>query len=117
MVKNENCGDKNCPIHGSIKLRGRVFKGVIVSAKTKKSAIVEWARVKKNKKYERYEKRRTKIQVHNPLCMNAKQGDHVEIKECRPLSKTKKFVITGFVEEKKKITEKEAQNIENNNKK
>lgn len=100
-IKSE-CADKNCPIHGSLKTRGRSFKGIVVSAKAQKSAVVEWARLRKIKKYERYEKRKTKVQVHNPECIKAKEGDNVEIKECRSLSKTKKFVITGFVESTKK---------------
>ena len=93
-MKSEECNDKNCPMHGSIKLRGRNFKGKIVSTKAHKSAIVEWTRLRFVTKYERYEKRKTRIQVHNPLCMDIKEGDLVEIQECRPLSKTKRFVIT-----------------------
>ncbi len=44
-------------------------------------------------RYERYEKRRTRVAAHNPPCINAKEGDKVVIAECRPLSRTKKFVI------------------------
>lgn len=100
MVKTEKCDDANCPLHGSLKTRGRSFKGHVVSAKAQKSAVVEWSRVKKIKKFERYEKKRTRIQVHNPSCINAKEGDYVEIMECRPLSKTKKFVIISLTENK-----------------
>ena len=110
MVKTEKCEDVNCPIHGSLKTHGRTFKGYIVSNKAQKSAIVEWSRLRKVLKYERYEKRKTRVQVHRPLCMNIKEGDYVEIKECRPLSKTKKFVIMGLVQktkDSKTITKKE----------
>ncbi|MCK5107234.1 MAG: 30S ribosomal protein S17 [Nanoarchaeota archaeon] len=127
MVKKETkseCEDKNCPIHGSLKTRGRSFKGVVVSSKAQKSAVVEWARLRKDKKYERYEKRRTKVQVHNPECINAKEGDNVIISECRPLSKTKQFVITSLVKDKvketptkvkteKKETKKQPKKVEN----
>jgi small subunit ribosomal protein S17 len=44
-------------------------------------------------KYERYEKRKSKIHAHNPDCIAAKIGDKVKIAECRPLSKTKSFVV------------------------
>ena len=93
-MKSEECNDKNCSMHGSIKLRGRNFKGKVVSTKAHKSAIIEWTRLRFVPKYERYEKRKTRIQVHNPICMDIKENDLVEIKECRPLSKTKRFVIT-----------------------
>lgn len=105
MVKEEKCEDVNCPIHGSLKTRGRNFKGFIVSAKAQKTAIVEWVRVRKILKYDRYEKRKTRIQVHNPSCINAKEGDYVKVKECRPLSKTKKFVIVSLAKEKDNIEE------------
>ena len=59
----------------------------------RKTAAIEFNRLHFLKKYERYEKRRTKLKVHNPECINAKDGDIVRIMECRPLSKTKNFVI------------------------
>ena len=31
--------------------------------------------------------------THNTICINAKEGDIVKIMECRPLSKSKNFVI------------------------
>ena len=39
-MNKEKCNDKNCPKHGGISLRGRTFKGKIVSTKAHKSAIV-----------------------------------------------------------------------------
>lgn len=44
-------------------------------------------------KYERYERRRTQMAAHNPPCISARTGDRVVVAECRPLSKTKKFVV------------------------
>ena len=44
-------------------------------------------------KYERYEKRTTTLVAHNPPCVNAKTGDIVKVMECRPVSKTKSFVV------------------------
>ena len=57
------------------------------------SATIEWPRLSYLHKYERYEKKRSKVRSHNPPCINAKIGDEVKIIECRPISKTKKFVI------------------------
>jgi small subunit ribosomal protein S17 len=92
-VPKEKCLDKNCPYHGTIKLRGRTFTGTIVSKDTHKSAVVEWGRIIKIPKYERTEKRKSKVSVHNPACIDAQKGDTVKIVETRPMSKTKKFVI------------------------
>ncbi|HLC32800.1 MAG TPA: 30S ribosomal protein S17 [Candidatus Nanoarchaeia archaeon] len=77
-----------------VKTRGRTFTGVVVAARMQLTAIVEWQRRKYVSKYERFENRRTRVKVHNPKSINAKTGDIVRIMECRPISKTKKFIIT-----------------------
>lgn len=87
------CMDIKCPYHGNLAVRGRQFNGTVVSTKMRKTAVVEFERLHFLKKYERYEKRRTRLKAHNPECISAKDGDIVRITECRPLSKTKNFVI------------------------
>ena len=87
------CEDENCPFHGTLSVRGRAFVGKVIAARARMTATIEWGRIKYIPKYERYEKRRTRIKAHNPECIDAKEGDKVKIMECRPLSKTKKFVI------------------------
>ena len=89
----QKCNDIRCPFHGTLSVRGRQFTGTIVSTKMRKTAVMEFERLSFLRKYERYEKRRTKLKVHNPECINAKEGDIVGVMECRPLSKTKNFVI------------------------
>lgn len=89
----QDCNDIKCPFHGSLSIRGRQFAGTVVSARMRKTAVIEFERLYFLKKYERYEKRRTKLKVHNPECVNAKDGDVVNVMECRPLSKTKNFTI------------------------
>ncbi len=93
VSKSRECNDKNCPIHGGLKLRGRSFTEKVVSAKSRRSATIEINRLNYIRKYERYEKRKTRLQVHNPDCINAKKGDTVKVRECKPISKTKHFVI------------------------
>ncbi|MCD6398680.1 MAG: 30S ribosomal protein S17 [Candidatus Aenigmarchaeota archaeon] len=102
-VKNPKvkCEDKNCPFHGKISVRGRVFEGIVISDKAKNTATVQWEYFYYLPKYERYERRRTKISVHNPPCIDAKKGDLVKIAECRPISKTKSFVIIELIGDKK----------------
>jgi len=89
----DTCEDKHCPFHGTISLRGRVFEGTVVRAKIPRMALVEWGWKRHVPKYERYEKKRTKVIVHNPPCMNVEVGDCVKIMETRKISKTKNFVI------------------------
>nr|AJS12927.1 30S ribosomal protein S17, small subunit ribosomal protein S17 [uncultured archaeon] len=48
----------------------------------------------------RYERRKSRIPSHSPPCVGAKEGDHVKIAECRPLSKTVSFVVVERSEEK-----------------
>ena len=89
----QKCNDAKCPFHGSLSVRGRQFTGTVVSTKMRKTAVIEFERLHFLKKYERYEKRRTKLKAHNPECINTKEGDVVSVIECRPLSKTKNFVV------------------------
>ena len=92
-MPKETCNDRKCPFHGSLSLRGQSFSGMVISTDVHRSATVEWERRFYLQKYERYEKRRSRVSAHNPSCINAKQGDLVTIYGCRPLSKTKHFVI------------------------
>ena len=89
--------DPRDPFHGSVKVRGRIFTGTVTSAKMQKTVTVEWPRRKFNKKYERFEMRRTRVKAHNPESVDAKEGDTVRISETRPLSKTKNFVVIEVV--------------------
>ena len=100
------CDDDNCPFHGKLKCRGRTFVGTIISAKMQKTATVSWERRHFLKKYERYEKRKSKVKAHNPACINAHDGDIVKIMECRPLSKTKNFVIVEVLGKEKGFKER-----------
>jgi small subunit ribosomal protein S17 len=82
----------------NISVRGKTFTGKVVSAKMHKTVVVEWERRVLIPKFERYEKRRSKVSAHNPEEINAKEGDIVKIRETRPLSKTKNFVVVEVLE-------------------
>jgi small subunit ribosomal protein S17 len=92
----KKCEDVKCPWHGKLSIRGKVFEGVVKASKMHNTAVIEFGYHKFIPKYERYERRRVRISAHNPPCIKAKDGDNVVIAECRPLSKTKSFVIVGF---------------------
>ncbi len=88
------CSDTRCPIHGGQKFRGMQFEGSVVSAKAKKTVIVEVDYNRFIYKYERSLRKRSRIPAHNPECIGAKLNDRVNIAETRRLSKTKSFVVT-----------------------
>lgn len=96
------CKDRKCALHGTARTRGRVFEGLVISDKMQNTVRVEWPRQIFIQKYERYEKRRSRVKAHNPPCINAKTGDRVKIAECRPLSKTVKFIVIEKIGGEKK---------------
>jgi small subunit ribosomal protein S17 len=93
----KDCSDPNCPFHGTLPVRGQVFDCTVVSDKMDNTVVVMREFEKKATKYERFEKRQSKIHAHNPPCIEAKEGDRVRIAECRPLSKTKSYVVVEVV--------------------
>ncbi|MEM2874930.1 MAG: 30S ribosomal protein S17 [Candidatus Hadarchaeales archaeon] len=94
MEKGVKCDDERCPVHGRLSTRGRALEGVVVSDRMGKTVTVQLERMHYVPKYERYERRTSKIHAHNPPCISAKIGDRVKIMECRKLSRTKSFVVT-----------------------
>jgi|SRR3990172_7719257 len=96
--------DRDCPIHGNLKARGRIFQGIVIK-KFPKRITIEFERMVYVKKYERYSKSRTKIHARLPDCLESEIniGDLIRIQECRPLSKIIHFVVIGKVKEKGEI--------------
>ncbi len=88
------CKDKDCHIHGNLKIRGRIFKGKVIK-KFHKRIVIEFERMIYVRKYERYKKSKTKIHARLPVCMEKEIniGDLIKIQECRPLSKIIHFVV------------------------
>ena len=87
------CQDQKCPYHGILSIRGNILQGKVVSTKARKTAVIKREFLHYLPKYERYERRHSKIHAYNPECISAKEGAIVTIAECRPLSKTKQFVV------------------------
>lgn len=90
---SERCIDVNCPFHGKIGVRGRTYVGTVISKKAGKTAVVQWSRRLFVPKYERFEKRKSKVYAHTPDCLHIKKDDVVMIGECKPISKTKRFIV------------------------
>lgn len=100
----ETCSDKDCPIHGNLKTRGKTFKGTVISKHEKRVAI-EFERMVYVKKYERYAKAKAKVHARLPRCMEKEinLGDLIKIKECRPLSKIIHFVVIEKIKDAEDI--------------
>ena len=92
-IPENTCTDPNCPFHGSLPVRGVKLEGTVVSTKMQKNIVIERKRRVYNKKYERYEKRRSRKHAHLPQCIVKNVGDPVVIMECKPLSKAVSFVV------------------------
>src|SRR5437764_13620788 len=75
----------------------RTIVGVVASDKGNKTIKVIVAYQTRHPKYGKYLKRRTVLHAHDEK-NEAREGDTVEIAECRPLSKTKHHRLVRIVE-------------------
>ncbi len=94
------CVDKNCPFHGNTRIRGKITQGVVVSKKSKNSIIIRQDYVQFIKKFQRYERRNSRLACHLPECMRyiIEVGDLVRVGACRKISKTKAFIVLEKIE-------------------
>jgi len=73
----------------------RIMQGVVVSDKMKKTIVVNVERKFPHPLYKKFIKRSKRYHVHDKD-NQFKMGDIVNIQECRPLSKSKRWeVISG----------------------
>src|SRR5436305_11109131 len=75
----------------------RVIRGVVASDKGSKTIKVVVNYQARHEKYGKYLKRRTVLHAHDEK-NEAKEGDTVEIAECRPLSRTKHHRLLRIVQ-------------------
>ena len=101
------CSDRDCPIHGKLRARGRIFEGRI-TRKFPRRVTIEFERMVYVRKYERYARSRTKIHARVPNCMENKMnlGDVIWVQECRPLSKIIHFVVIKKIKSSEDIPKK-----------
>jgi len=70
----------------------RILQGVVVSDKQDKTVVVKVERRVMHPLYKKFIKRSKKFAAHDPE--NAyKEGDQVRIRECRPISKRKRWEV------------------------
>lgn len=75
----------------------RTLRGRVVSDKMQKACVVAVERRVKHPIYGKILKRTTKFHVQD-VNNDARKGDFVEIKECRPVSKTISWTLVSVIE-------------------
>ncbi len=68
------------------------LQGKVISDKMDKTVVVEVERRKEHPRYKKRIKVHKKYKAHDEK-NEFKQGDHVTIEECRPMSKDKNFKV------------------------
>lgn len=72
--------------------KGKVLSGVVVSDKMKDTIVVEVVRYFKHPKYGKFITTNKRYKAHD-AGNTTKVGDKVEITECKPISKQKRFML------------------------
>ncbi len=79
--------------HGS----KRTLVGKVTSAKMQKTVVVEVVRSVRHPVYGKYVRKRSKYKAHDEQ-QSYREGDVVEIREHRPLSREKRWTVIRLVE-------------------
>ena len=80
-----------------VESRKRVMTGHVRSDKMDKTVVVEVRRRVRDERYKKYVQRRSRYKAHDEG-NECKIGDFVEIREERPLSADKRWVVTRVLE-------------------
>ena len=86
-VPEKACTDEHCPFHGKLSVRGQTLEGVVVSTRMQRTAVIEREHLRYIQKFERFEKRTRRMNVHAPPCLALGVGGRVTVMECRPHAK------------------------------
>ena len=85
--------EKNNPFNGSLSIRGKLFEGVVINAKSKNTIVIQKESPIYFKKFKRFGRSKNQIHAHVPSNINVQEGDFVIAAECRPISKSVSFVV------------------------
>lgn len=78
--------------------------GTVVSTRMDKTALILVERLTKHRTYKKYIRKRSKYMAHDPKSM-CHVGDTVRIIESRPISKRKRWQVTGIIDKINSETE------------
>lgn len=70
--------------------------GIVISNAMQKSVVVEVSRTVQDPTFKKYVRRKNKFMAHDES-NKCKMGDTVCIRECRPLSKRKRWIVEEIV--------------------
>jgi small subunit ribosomal protein S17 len=85
----------HAPEHGPGRPKTR--QGVVTSAKPDKTIIVKIDVVQRHRRYRKILRSTVKLQAHDER-NDAREGDTVRVRECRPMSATKRWRLLDIVE-------------------
>ena len=91
--KEADPNDKNNPFNGTLAIRGKLFEGIVVSAKAKNTVVIEKESPVYFTKFKRYARGKSSIHAHVPSNLEVQEGDKVLAAECRPVAKSVSFVV------------------------
>jgi small subunit ribosomal protein S17 len=80
-----------------LEIKQRERQGVVVSDKMQKTIVVEVSTVKPHAKYKKIVRRSTRLKAHDEQ-NEARLGDTVLVRECRPLSRDKTWRLIKVLE-------------------
>jgi len=80
----------------------RSVEGLVVSNKMQKTVVVEASTLVRHPKYGKYFKKYKKYKAHDEGS-ECGIGDRVQIVECRPLSREKRFRVNKIIEKAKRV--------------
>jgi small subunit ribosomal protein S17 len=75
--------------------KGKIFTGIVVSDKMANTIVVSLSYTFRHPLYKKIVKKNKKIYAENNL--KAKMGDTVKLRECKPLSKLKRFITLEII--------------------
>ena len=87
------CQDKNCPFHGGLSIRGKLFDGKVTGNKAKQTITLQKEEPIYFSKFKRYARGKSTIHAHVPSNLQVKEGDIVVAAECRPIAKSVSYVV------------------------
>jgi len=82
---------------GPEKRRRQEKTGVVVRAKMQKTVLVEVERLVMHPLYQKYLRRRSRFMAHDEK-NECRPGDRVTIRESRPLSRHKRWIVLSILE-------------------
>ncbi|HYU64995.1 MAG TPA: 30S ribosomal protein S17 [Candidatus Paceibacterota bacterium] len=87
----------------SIPTKGRLLSGIVVSDKMTKTVVVEVRSLRKHSIYKKYYKVSKRYKAHDTEGQYH-TGDKVLIRETSPISKEKRWIVTGLVQRAEKVS-------------